>query len=152
MKTGFFAYANPAPGRPFSSWFLAALPHHAILQRLKDATDNLWRSIVEGQVELQITDDPNSRDYFWFHRLCARLLEEDEHIAGAWYSGPQISADEPHYLQSAGLLSSVCKNVEIHIRNRVSNVYKLTRRIDIPNSLDGSVLGLLLSTINTDDA
>ena len=151
VKTGFFAYANPAPGRPISTWFLAALPHHAIVQRLKVATDNLWRSIAEQQVKVQITDDPNSRDYFWFHRLFACLLEEDEHVADTWHSGTQISADAPHYLQLVGLLNSVCKGVEFHIRNRLSNIYKLTRRIDIPDSLDGSVLGLLLSTLNMDD-
>jgi mannosyltransferase OCH1-like enzyme len=143
-KTGFFAYANPAPDRPFSSWFLAATPGHTVAKRLAEATDNFWTSLNS-----EISNDPSSSNYFWFHNLFKQLLSTDPIVARLWQSGTQISADAPHYLQRVGLTQPPTAQTEFHIKAKLTNVYKLDRRLDLPNDLDGTVLGSLFDTLPT---
>jgi len=137
VKSGFFAYAKPKPDRPFSSWFLAAFPRHKIVERLKEATDELWHT----------TDDPASKDYFWFHKLFGSLLQTDREIAQLWEMSTEVLADAPHFLQFVGLTNLATADVEFHIHNKLSNVYKLTRRVELPNQIQGTVLDTLFRTL-----
>jgi hypothetical protein len=143
MSSGFFAYALPAPDRPISTWLIAAFPAHPIVERLKAAVDNLWAQVAAGSIILNVTEDPNSPDYFWFHRIFAKLLETDEVMADLWQKTPQIKASAPHYLQDVGLLSPLTADAEFHIRNILTNVYKLTRRVELSRDIEGTVLGAL---------
>jgi Capsular polysaccharide synthesis protein/Sulfotransferase family len=145
--TGFFAYALPAPGRPLSTWFIAASPQHQFMNLLRVAADELWQQVAENRIVLNVTDDPNSRDYFWAHRIFANLLLIDPTIEELWYRGPQIKADAPHYLQNVGLQNTLTPDVEFHIRNKLTNVYKLSRRIALPEAIEGTVLDALFKTL-----
>jgi hypothetical protein len=146
-NTGFFAYVRPAPSRPLSTWFLAASPQHPILERLKVAIDKLWEQVAGGLITLEVTDDPTSKDYFWLHKILAELMQTDPIIAKLRDAGPSISADAPHYLQKVGLLAPVTVDVEFHIRNKLTNVYKLNRRVELPKATDDTVLGVLFKTL-----
>lgn len=145
LARGFFAYAKPAADRPISSFFLAATPNHVIVERLKGAMDRFWREKQGSDFEL--LDDPASKNYFWFHSLFRRLLDDDREFAGAWERSPQISARAPHYLQEAGILEAMRPEVQVHIRDQVTNIYKLTRRVDLPIHLEGTIIGALFATL-----
>jgi len=142
-ETGFFAYALPAPGRPFSSWFIAATPQHEIMKRLTKETNNLWAQVSEGKLSI----DPRAKDYFWFHRLFDKLLRDVPSFADLWYRGSIIKADAAHYLQVAGLKKAATADVELHIRNKLSNVYKLDWHFAPPVPGDGTVLDALFKTL-----
>ena len=146
-STGFFAYAQPGPDRPLSTWFIAAAPRHYIMERLKQEANDLWRQVAENRIIMEVTDDPASRDYFWLHSIFASLLQTDRAMADIWNSGPQIKAAAPHYLQHIGLMKPATADVKFHIRNKVTNVYKLSRRIELPTALDGTVLEALFNTL-----
>lgn len=147
VKSGFFAFAKPKPDRPFSSWFLAAFPRHKIVERLKEATDELWRQNTEKLLIAHITDDFVSKDYFWFHKLFGSLLQTDREIAHLWEMSTEVLADAPHFLQFVGLTNPATADVEFHIHNKLSNVYKLTRRVELPNQIQGTVLDTLFRTL-----
>jgi Capsular polysaccharide synthesis protein len=125
------------PDRPFSSWFLAAFPRHKIVERLKETTDELWHT----------TDDPASKDYFWFHKLFGSLLQTDREIAQLWEMSTEVLADAPHFLQFVGLTNPATADVEFHIHNKLSNVYKLTRCVELPIQIQGTVLDTLFRTL-----
>ena len=94
-----------------------------------------------------MTDNPAAKDYFWFHHQFENLLQTDEFFSRIWEATPQISADEAHDLQRFGLMNSSTAEVEFHLRTRLSNVYKLTRRDELPESIDGTVLEALFNTL-----
>ena len=146
-STGFFAYALPRPDRPLSTWFIATTPQHYIINRLEHETNNLWRGVAENRITMEVTDAVASRDFFWFHRIFASLLQTDRTMANLWNRGPQIKAAAPHYLQRVGLLKPATADVEFHIRNKMTNVYKLTRRIELPTAIEGTVLEALFNTL-----
>ena len=146
--SGFFAYAAPAPDRPISTWFLAAARGHYITEALKADADELWRRVAEKSITLDVTDDPGSKDYFWVHRIFANRLATDPEMAALWAKTPRVSALTPHYLQKVGMLHPATDDVMFHVRNKLTNVYKLDRRMDLPTRLEGSVLGTLFATLS----
>ncbi len=146
QRQGFFAYATPAPDRPLASWFLAAREHNFIVERWTARVDEMWRStgtLTNGE----LTDEPDSREYFWFHKLFAALIRSEEEVARAWNSVPQISADAPHHLQRIGLLEKINNEAQFHIANKLTNIYKLDRRLDIPDDVNGTIIGLLFKEL-----
>jgi hypothetical protein len=145
-RSGFFAYARPVPQRPLSSWFLASFPQDRIITRLKIAIDSHWKQNAESGVRT-VTDDPGSPDYYWFHKLFETLLGTDEEVAELWNITPQISAEAPHYLQAVGLANPATPAIEFHIRNKLTNVYKLSRRIELPDQIEGTVLDVLFRSL-----
>jgi len=149
MRSGFFAYAKPSgdPNRPISTWFLAAECHNHIANQLARAADEFWKRMYEGSLNLKITDDPHSRDYFWLHKIFSDLLKSDAKAAELWAVTPEISAEAPHYLQAIGLLEPVTAEAVFHICNKLTNIYKLDRRIDPSKPLVGTVLEALFGTL-----
>lgn len=142
--TGFFAYAKPAQGRPLSSWFLAANRGHYITGCWKSAVDQYWTENIREN----LTDNPNDTNYFWFHGLFQQLLENDDKFRLLWEACIHISADGPHFLQSVGLLSCATEAIQSHIVYNSPHVYKLTRRISIPDDITGTVLDELFRNRN----
>lgn len=145
---GFFAYSNPTSDRPLSSWFLAACKGNYLSKAWKTATDNFWQMRTSCPAPSDITSDYESDDYFWFHGLFRNLLETDRNFSTLWAKRFDISADSPHYLQQVGLLSTPNEEVLFHILNKLTNVYKLTHRINLPNNITNTVLDALFETLS----
>ena len=175
--SGFFAYDKPGPGRPISSWFLAAgrdcriidLWHSAALQLLAKtqayarfrwvfenkeknwllkAISNLCMSYIllrfrYDHLLITSSEDPKDDNYFWFHYLFGRLLDQNSEFHQLWISTPKISADDPQLLRCAGLLKPATEHIDFIIKNKVSNVHKLSRRESIPDEIAGTVLDAL---------
>ena len=146
LAAGFFAYSKPAKRRVFSSWFLAARPHHQIPERLRQAAHALWRRRTRAA---KATSAQQGQDgYFWLHTLMAQLLDRDAAVAAIWRQVPTILARGPHILQRQGLAEPITPEAAVHIKNRMSNVYKLSHKLDLPIDLAGTTLAFLYRTLD----
>lgn len=86
------------------------------------------------------SDDPEDDNYFWFHYLFGRLLEQNNEFRQLWASTPKISADGPQLLRRGGLLEPATDRTDLLIKEKVSNVHKLTHRLALPDDTTGTVL------------
>lgn len=89
------------------------------------------------------SDDPEDDNYFWFHYLFGRLLERNNEFRQLWTSTPKISADGPQLLRRGGLLKPATDRTELLIREKASNMHKLTHRVVLPEDITGTVLDSL---------
>ena len=96
-----------------------------------------------GHLLITSSDDPEADNYFWFHYLFGRLLEQNSEFHHLWASTPKISADGPQLLRRAGLLEPLTDRTDILIKEKVSNVHKLTRRGIFSDDITGTVLDSL---------
>ena len=113
---GFFAFADPAPGRPLSSWFLSAAPGNYLV--------SVWcRHVVDYW-----SGRAASTDYFWFHHLFRDLCARDPAAAEAWSRVPRRSADGPHALQASALLYRD-KEELLDLVDWTTPVFKLSYRL-----------------------
>ena len=79
IKTGFFAFNKPAPGRLVSTWFMYSEKEHYI-------THTWLKSLVEYYT---INDTPH--DYYWVHYLFGKLHRNDEKFKELWKIVPKLS-------------------------------------------------------------
>ena len=96
-----------------------------------------------GHLLITSSDDPDADNYFWFHYLFGRLLDQNSEFHQLWTSTPKISADGPQLLRRAGLLEPSTDRTDIIIKNRDSHVHKLTHRRAFPDDITGTVLDSL---------
>ena len=96
-----------------------------------------------GNLLLPTSENPKTENYFWFHYLFGRLLDQNSEFYQLWASTPKISADGPHLLQHTGLLKPTTDRADFVIKNKFSNVFKLTHRRAIPDDIAGTVLDTL---------
>jgi len=130
LQEKFFAFAEPAPDRPLSSWFLAAESSSYLA--------SWWlRRTVEYWSRRAATDD-----YYWFHHIFRDMLVRDGRAAQAWSRVPKVSATDPHSLQFDGRMYRGKGEVEGQI-NWHCPVFKLTHRVR-DDLLPGSLLEFLI--------
>jgi hypothetical protein len=139
---GFFAFAQPGPDRPLSSWFLASSPRHVVLERWWAEITRFW-SLPRGNVRVTIPADPvaavapetaesDSYPYYWFHYLFAYLIDRDADVARVWSRCARVSADGPHRLQHLFADSEGWALEEVIAAAAASPVHKLNWRADYP--------------------
>lgn len=110
----FFAYAQPGPDRPLSSWFIAAAPGPMpealwieILRfwsrprRLAQYAGGIIPPDPVASVAPEAGGTSEFYPYFWLHYLFRHLLETDPDFAAAWARSPRPPAGPPHSLQAA---------------------------------------------------
>jgi hypothetical protein len=117
LDQGFFAFANPGPGRPIASWFIASHKNNYIVERWHNKTLCYW---------LQRN---STSDYFWFHHLFKDLLSNDKIFRNAFAKVPKISADGPHAIQRVGIFETDKQIINNQI-DWQTMVFKLTHRFD----------------------
>ena len=96
-----------------------------------------------GNLLLPTSENLGSENYFWFHYLFGRLLDQNSEFHQLWASTPKISADGPHLLQRTGLLKPATDRADFVIKNKFLNVFKLTHRRVFPDDIAGTVLDTL---------
>ncbi|HTV90918.1 MAG TPA: capsular polysaccharide synthesis protein [Stellaceae bacterium] len=150
QPAGFFAYANPGGHRPLASWFLAATFPNRIVGRWAARVNEMWKCRAKGVPASSepLTDTPDPLDYFWFHSLFAELLRDEADFAEAWKSVPKISAHGPHRLRELGPLEPAGDECKLHVYNKLANLYKLDRRLLLPENRRGLAIGLLVDQPN----
>lgn len=170
LKAGFFAFAAPTRRNPLSTWFLAAEPGTALIQRWRDAANAYWE---DGTIRTPIGIRELSKDpryaahrrntslwfdpkrperstvypYFWVHLLFADLLR-DPQSAALWQAVPKVTADIPHRLQKLGLESPIDTALAREIQLGVAPLYKLSNRVDTDIDDHATLLGYCLDPHN----
>lgn len=130
MQEGFFAFADPVPTRPLSSWFLSAEPDNRLVAEWYRRTVEYW----QGR--------DRSNDYFWFHHRFKAICETSGFFAGLWARVPKISAGPSHALQASNCIYRPAADVGDRIDWTVP-VFKVTHRLAEPLHPD-SVLARVL--------
>lgn len=170
LKSGFFAFARPARDRILSSWFLAAERDNYLVSRTYELMFNYWndqpirfdqRNLVVRMLARFLKLSPQTRGlwfspllrttigaspYFALHYGFEKVIREDKECRKIWQCTPKLSADGPHKLLTAGLMSAATPEIRRQIDNRASPVYKTTWKIDDSMISSNSVLGYLLNT------
>jgi hypothetical protein len=172
MESGFFAFDRPGRDRIMSSWFLAAEPGNHLVSHMFTFMPSYW---ISSRVRRDSRDplvwiltqllqvSPQTRGWWFSHLLRDRLgmipyyavhygfeklIREDPECGQIWSHTPKISADGPHRLFAAGLLSPATDSVRAEIDRREVPVYKTTWKLEDSTIPSGSVLGYLLEAIS----
>jgi hypothetical protein len=169
-RTGFFAFAEPAPDRMLASWFLAANRHAPIIAGWRDLCHGYWEEGT-GRRVIPIDDPMHSPGlaeqrsnrllwfdeahastsdrypYFWLHYLFEKMtLDPDS--GSRWRSVPKVTADIPHRLQQLGLDRVVDTALRQEFRSGIAPIYKLTNKTDCTIADRDKVLGYCLDPEN----
>ena len=138
-STGFFGFDKPAKNRLISSWFLYADKDNYIIKKWKEETILYWNNHNKAHI------------YFWFHYLFGDLYRSDKKFKEIWNLTPKISAHEPHYIQRQGLLMKLSRNVENHIKEVKTPVYKLSYKYNKQKYNKNCNLSYLLNKIDSNN-
>jgi Capsular polysaccharide synthesis protein len=167
LDSGFFAFSWPGPERIISNWFLAAEPQNILVSRLHEFMLDYWgshpfrrdRQHLSGRALTRLLRiSPRTRGwwfsqvikdglaispYYAMHFAFEKLVREDPECARVWARTPKVSAELPHRLQHAGLLSPASVAIRSEIDRREVPIYKTAWNLKqaIP---EGSVLEYLL--------
>lgn len=170
MSSGFFAFRNPGPDRPLSSWFIACRPENVLMALWRDNghrywhhrryRGNRWFSGLHRWLSRKWSHDPMAAQhwfrwwiryglamhpYFWAHYLFLRLLEENPTARRLWALTPEYDAAAPHLFQPGrGLMSAASTGMLAEIENGRSPVYKLTWKYDPDRCESGSIIDLVI--------
>jgi hypothetical protein len=170
LKSGFFAFSRPGRDRILSSWFLAAERDNYLVSSVYAFMLSYWTGhpIKRDQADVAVRVlarllglSPQTRS-LWFSRLIRetigaspyfalhygfeKVIREDDECSKIWRSTSKLSADGPHKLLAAGLMSAATPEIRQEIDSRDTPVYKTTWKIDDSKISSASVLGYLLST------
>jgi hypothetical protein len=173
VRSGFFAFSRPGPDRIISSWFLAAERENILVTRWFDRLLAYWqdhtfrtdeRQMLAKALTRLLRVSPRTRSW-WFSQVVRdrlavgpyfalsygleKLIREDPACARIWSQTPRISAEDPHRLYRAGLLSPASASVRAEIDNRAVPMYKTSWRLDGQQIPAGSVLEYLLEMAST---
>jgi len=171
--SGFFAFHQPGPDRVISNWFLAARRGNVLVTRLFDRMMSYWgdqplRNPKRGPAVNALTrllrcsrwtrglwftrplrNWLSIGPYFAFHYAFEQLVHDDAECARVWSRTPRVSADGPHRLWRAGLLSPASDELRSEIDRRAVPVYKTAWNLGSDPIPDGSVLSYLLQMTHT---
>lgn len=170
MTSGFFAFRNPGPDRPLSSWFIAARPGNTLMAVWRDKGLRYWLDRrysgnqrfprLYGWLHQRWSRDQNAarhwlrwwiryglamHPYFWAHYLFLQILEGNPDARQLWELTPAYDASIPHLLQTgSGLLSAMSPATQGEIENGTSPMFKLTWKFDPATCEAGSVIDYVI--------
>ena len=170
LPSGFFAFDRPGPDRLLSSWFLAARPGNRLVAQTfavmreylstplrRDENDFVVKALtrlLRGTPRTRgwwfssaVRAGLGAAPYFALHYGFERVIRADPGSAEIWRQTPRISADGPHRLIQAGLLTPATESVRAEIDRREQPVYKTTWKLGTTAIPAGSALGYLLGTV-----
>jgi hypothetical protein len=140
LTSGFFAFANPAPDRMLSSWFLAATTDNLIVAEWAMAVADYWL----------IHDERHT--YFWFHYLFAKCYRKNEGFRRVWDRTPTIHSDGPRYFfpQTETLLKPLAAADRELLEGMIVPLVKLRHNLPEGPVPAGSVLRYLCARANSE--
>jgi hypothetical protein len=172
MESGFFAFDRPGRDRIMSSWFLAAEPGNYLISKMFIFMRSYWISFPvhrdnRNQVVRIFTrvlqyfsqtrnwwfsrllrERMGATPYFALHYGFEKLIKEDPECGRIWSRTPKVSADGPHHLFAAGLLSPVTASMRTEIDCREVPVYKTTWKLNNSPIPSDSLLAYVLDTVD----
>ncbi|MFT4216780.1 MAG: capsular polysaccharide synthesis protein [Micropruina sp.] len=172
VESGFFAFAWPARGYLFSTWFLYSEPGNCLVGDALGILSDYWRlarldrhglvrdlfakvlvrvlrthpTLTTLWLTYPVRDLLRVYPYFAIHYSFARAILRSVSAASVWRATPKVMADGPHQLQRYGLASPADTLMRLELAAPSSPVYKLTWK-DAAASVDDarSTLGILLA-------
>ena len=178
MDHGFFAFRDPGPDRPISSWFIATTKDSATAQLYGEKVNRFWKTRVYKnqknvvgwfarrflQSRLQESPHGSSRfkrlssamsklrvyPYFWFHYHFSFVLMSDRLFATQWDMGPGMTAEQPHRLAEFGLFRQLSDQMKQEIDSKVAPLYKLRWNYPEERYVAGCALKYLLESKHQD--
>jgi hypothetical protein len=169
LDAGLFLFHKPGRDRIISNWFIAANENNDLLKKLLEELCLYWN---ENEFRNMNNDtkwfEPSvkriyNRNLFttrlwftWFtrkvlklypymiyHYTFYKLITTDDTSKILWNKMPKISADGPHRLQRAGLLSKLTQGVKELIDGKEVPLFKLTWKLNKNDFTEESVLSYL---------
>ena len=131
MQSGFFAFANPRPGRPISNWFLASEPGGILLGKWLELCRRYWREVSQADA------------YLWSHYLFAYGCRTDEVFAAGWNATPHVSGYGSVQAQLLKFGADVEADVRASVELGAIPVWKLTHGQQWPEPADTDPLARL---------
>lgn len=174
MTSGLFLFYKPGRDRIISNWFIASEKENPLLKKLLTELCHYWENNTfvnlgnqyvwyEKYVKKIYNRSLRSTQlwFTWFtrkvlklfpymvyHYTFYQLISRDPQSKIQWANMAKISADGPHKLQRAGLLSPVTRNIKELIKQKETPLFKLTWKIKATTWTDDSVLGYLFKKSN----
>jgi hypothetical protein len=179
MGSGFFAFRNPGPDRILSNWFLASVKDNLLASTFYELHTDFFRKnsfplqhTNKGKKRLKKLKPILSRNsriaqlwtsplvirilkvypYFIFHYHFARTVRENKACGEIWNRTPHLSADGPHKMKHAGLLSPMTSQLMDDLNQRKQPLYKLTWKYDREDVTDGCILDHIMRSIEWNQA
>ena len=138
MGSGFFALARPGPDRLLSTWLLAAVPRHALVEKWLAASLRYWRLTAKADF------------YFWLPYLFADLCRRDPAARAAWAAVPRVGADPSHAVQRHSADIGATERIEALLAAGTVPVHKLDWRLPLPDAGARTPLARLLERLDED--
>lgn len=152
----FFAFATPGPDRLLANWFLVSVKNGIIVSALNKElcaylNDNRFNKYNKFQLfSVKVLKRVLRRNVFtsqyWFsyfvrgilkvypyllfHYLFSKLYFADDTIQKKWDHVKKVSADIPHVVQHAGMLSKANDEIKLKIKRANAKLYKLSWKYD----------------------
>lgn len=129
----FFAFSDPGPGRPISSWFLYSKPGAYLISQLQNLVRDYWSNRAKRD------------DYFWLHQLFQDAIDKDARFKALWQAPPHISARQPFHFGPNSPVLAAPPTAE-HLRLLAAAqwpVFKLTHKHSI-DPVENTLLETLL--------
>jgi hypothetical protein len=174
VPSGFFAFRNPGPDRILSSWFIAASQGNPLIVAVNS---RLMRFLRSNRFPLQNTQEGGKRikrarkilnrnaklavwwtsslvvrivkayPYFIFHYVFARTVRDDKLARKIWEQTPFVSADGPHRMYKAGVLSPMSATLTEDLAQCRERMYKLTWKFPAESFVEGCILDRIIKSV-----
>jgi hypothetical protein len=138
MGEGFFAFARPGRDRLLSTWLLAAVPGHPLVERWLAACLRYWRLTAKADF------------YFWLPYLFADLCRSDPAARAMWAAVPHVPADPSHEVQRHSADIGETERIAALLAAGTVPVHKLDWRLPLPEAGGRTPLARLLARLDAD--
>ncbi|WP_127844464.1 capsular polysaccharide synthesis protein [Psychroflexus aestuariivivens] len=177
ISAGFFFFYKPGRDRIISNWFISAEQGNDLLKKLYQALINYWNSnnfknlgrqdtsyeklinrILNRNLVLPrlwftliFTKILRIYPYMVYHFMLYHLMSKDNKIKQQFDQMPKLSAEPPHALQRAGMMSPLSDTIKTIIDDKQVPLFKLTWKIKQDKIPQDSNLAYLFNQINKNE-
>lgn len=168
--SGFFVFHKPGRDRAVSNWFIAAEKDSPIALRLyqrfrshlirhKFKKPNRFQRRAVRKLSKRFNKNESTTrhwfnpivtkilkiyPYFMCHYMFKVLVTQDEECRSIWENTKRISADQPHLIKHAGLLSPATEKMKKKIDECGAPLFKLTWKYDHDAYTENTLLHYLV--------
>lgn len=137
IKEGFFAFNKPYPNILLSNFFIYAEKDHYIINLWLNSTLNYYHN------------NNRAHTYLIHHYLFGELYKNNNKFKEIWDRVPVINAENygPHYFYKRGIHNKITNKIKKDIDNKITPLYKLTYKSEIPEFDENITLYYLYSTL-----
>lgn len=168
LKTDYFFFYKPGPGRLIANWFIAAKPGSKMLIQLYNELCYYWenntfknfhKTMVYEKFFVRFLNRSCRLSRIWFSKPFIRIfaifpymvyhfkfydiISGNSSLRKEWNIIPKFSADTPHYIQNIGMLKYLSDDVKSWIDDKNAPLVKLNWKVSEIDVFKGSILNYL---------